>query len=97
LFEKPHFRLGRVNIDVHSIGRQLYEEMHLRTALFDRRDTVRLGNRVRDRAVFDDAAVDEHVLSATHRALIAERGDVAVNLQSGRLFAQFDQVKTLAK
>ena len=40
------------------------EQMHLRAALLDRRDAVGLGDRVRDRAVLDDAAIDEDVLGA---------------------------------
>ena len=52
---------------------------------------------MRDRAVLDDAAVDEDVLGAADRPLIAECRDVAVNLQPGRLLAHFDQVEALAE
>ena len=97
LLEKPHFRFRRVNVDVHSIGRYLNEEVHLGAALFDRRDTVRLGNCMGDRAVLDDAAVDEHVLRTAHRALVAECGNVAVNLQSRGFLANLDQIEALPK
>ena len=39
-----------------------------------------------------DAAVDEDVLRPAHRALLAERRDVAVNRDAGRLLAQLDQI-----
>ena len=60
-------------------GANLHEQVHLRAAFFDRRDAVGLGDGVGDRAVLDDAAVDEDVLRPAHRALIAERRDVAVD------------------
>ena len=52
---------------------------------------------MRDRAVLDDAAVDEDVLGAADRPLVAERGDVAVDLQARRLLAQLDQVEPFAE
>src|SRR4029450_13080438 len=67
--------------------------MDLRTTLLDRRDAVRLGDRVRDGAVLDDAPVDEDVLGAADRTLIAEGGHVAMDLEPGRLLAHLDQIE----
>ena len=97
LFQEPHFGLRRVHVDVDAVGRDLDEEMHLGAALLDRRDAIGLGDRVRDGAVFDDAAVDEDVLGAAHGPLVAERGDVAVDLQAGRFLADLDEVRPLTK
>ena len=67
------------------------------TALLDGRDAVRLGNRVRDGAVPDDAAVDEDVLRAAHRTVVAERGHVAVNRNAPRLLAELQQIQALTE
>ncbi len=56
-----------------------------------------LANRVGDRPIADDAAVDEDVLGTPHRTLIAERGDVPVNRQAASFLADFDQVGPLAE
>ncbi len=97
LFEKAHFRLGRVDVDVDTIRRNPDEQVHLRTALLDGRDAVGLGDGVRDRPVLDDAAVDEDVLSPADRPLIAERGDVALDLEPRGLLADLDQIEPLAE
>ena len=97
LLEEPHLRLRRMDVDVDAVGRNPDEQVHLRAALLDRRDAVGLRNRVRDRAVLDDAAVDEDVLGAADRPLVAERRDVAVNLQAARFLAQLDQIEPLAE
>ncbi len=81
-----------MDVHVDAIGSDLEEEMDLRAALLDRRDTVSLGDRVRDRPVLDDAAVDEHVLLATHWPLIAERGDIPVDLQPAGFLPYLDQI-----
>ena len=54
-------------------GGDLDEQVHLGTALLDRRHAVGGRDGVRDRLVPDDAAVDEHVLGPAHRPLLAER------------------------
>ena len=84
LIEEAHFRLRRMDVDVHAIGRQLDEQVHFRAALLDRRDAVGLLNRVRDRAVATIAAVDEDVLRPAHGSLLAERGDEAAIRDAGR-------------
>ena len=85
--EEPHFRLRRVDVHVHAIGRDAQEQVDFRAALLDRRDAVGLDDRVRDRPVLDDAAVDEDVLRAAGRSLIAERGDIPFDLQAAGLFS----------
>ena len=85
LLAKPHFRLRRVHVDVHAIGRHLEEQMHLGTALLVRRHAVGVDDRVRDGAVLDDAAIDEDVLRTAHRALLRQRGDEAVQPQAAEL------------
>ena len=52
---------------------------------------------MRDGAVLDDAPVDEDVLGAADRSLVAERRDVAVDLQPTRFLAQLDQIEPLAE
>ena len=59
------------------VGRHLDEQVHLRAALLDRRRAVGVDDRVRDRPVLDDPAVDEDVLRAARRPLLGQRGDVA--------------------
>ena len=71
--------------------------MDLGAALLDRRDAVRLHDRVRDGAILDDTAVDEHVLRPTNRTLVAERRNIAVNHQAPSFLAHFDQVGALAE
>ena len=97
LLEEAHFGLGRMHVDVDAVGRNLDEQMDLRAALLDRRDAVGLGNRVRDRAVPDDAAVDEDVLRAAHGPVIAERRDVAVNRDARRVLAELEQIRPIAE
>ena len=97
LLEKPDLRLGRVHVDVDAIRRDLDEQVDLGAALLDRRDAVRLGDRVRDGPVLHDPAVDEDVLRAAHRPLVAERRDVAVDLQAAGFLADLDEVRPLAE
>ena len=52
------------------------------TPLLDRRVAVGLDNRVRDRPVFDDAAVDEDVLRAARRPLLGQRGHVPLDAEA---------------
>ena len=93
LLQEPDFRLCRMHVDVHAIRRDANEEVDLGTAFLDRRDAVRLRNRVRDRPIFDDPAVYENVLRAPDRPLIAERRDVAVDLEASSVLAQLDQIE----
>ena len=70
--------------------------MDLGTALLDRRDAVGLLNRVRDRAVADDAPVDEDVLRTAHRALLAERRDEPADGDAGGLLRDRHEVGPVA-
>jgi hypothetical protein len=86
-----------MHVDVHAVRRDLDEQMDLGAALLDGGDAVSLRDGVRDRPVLDDAAVDEDVLRPADRPLVAERRDVAMNLQAGRLLPDLDQLRTLAE
>ena len=97
LLEKPDLRFRRMHVDVDPVGRNPDEQVDFGAPLLDRRDAVGLGNRVRDGAVLHDAAVDEDVLGAAHRPLIAECRNVAVDLQPRRLLAHFDQIEAFAE
>ena len=97
VLQEPHFRLRRMDVDVDAIRRDAQEQVDLRAALLDRRDAVGLDDRVRDGPVLDDAAVDEDVLRAAGRPLVAERGDVAFDLQAAGLLPDLDQVGALAE
>ena len=88
LLAEAHFRLRRVHVDVERVGRHLDEQVHLRAALLDRRHAVGVDDRVRDRPVLDDAAVDEDVLRAARRPLLGQRRDVAGQPDAARLLAR---------
>ena len=81
LVAEPHLRLGRVHVDVDHVGRHLEEQVDLGAALLDRRDAVSVDDRVRDRLVLDDPAVDEDVLRASPRPLLRQRGHEAVHAE----------------
>ena len=97
LLEEPDFGLGRVDVDVDPVGRDLDEQVDLGATLLDRRDGIGLGDRVRDRPVLDDAAIDEDVLGAADRSLVAEDGDVSMDLQAGRFLPDLDQIGAFAE
>ena len=82
-----------MDVDVDAVGRNLDEQVDLRAALLDGRDAVGVGDRVRDGPVLDDAAVDEDVLLAADRPLVAERGDEPVDRQARRFLVDLDEVR----
>ena len=86
-----------MDVDVDAVRRNLDEEVDLGAALLDRRDAVRLDDRVRDRPVLDDPAVDEDVLLAADRALVAKRRDESVHRQAARFLVDLDEVGALAE
>ena len=96
LLAEADFRLRGVHVHVERVGRHLDEEVHLGAALLDRRLAVGIDDRVRDRTVLDDPAVDEDVLRSARRSLIGERGDETRQLQAARLLLQVDQIVALA-
>ena len=59
-------------------------------------DAVGVDDRVRDRPVLDDAAVDEDVLRPARRPLLGQRRDVAGQPQAAGLLAHLEQVAALA-
>ena len=75
LLTEPHFGLGRMHVHVHRIERHRDEQMHFRTALLDRGDAVGVGDRVRDRPIADQTAIDEDVLRAALRTGLGQRRD----------------------
>jgi hypothetical protein len=62
LLQKSYFGFRRMDVDVHAVGRNLDEEMDFRATLLDGRNAVGLDDRVRNRPILDDPAVDEDVL-----------------------------------
>ena len=70
--------------------------MDLGTPFLDGGDAVRVDDRVRDRAVLDDAAIDEDVLRPARRPLLRQRGDEADNFHLAAVPAHVNQVPTLA-
>ncbi len=96
LIEKPHFGLRRVHVHVHAVGRELDEEMDLGTSLLDRRDAVRLLNRVGNRAVAHHPAIDEDVLRSARRALIGKRRDEPLHADARRVLGDRDEIGTVA-
>ena len=97
LLEKPDFGLRRVHVHVDAIRRDPEEQVHLRAPLLDGRDAVGLDDRVRDRPVLHDAAVDEHVLGAARRPLVAERRDEPFDLQPRGVLTDFDEIGAIAE
>jgi hypothetical protein len=85
-----------MHVHVDAIGWQLDEQMHLGTPFLDRRDAVGLLDRVRDRAVANDPAVDEDVLRASHRPLLAKRGDEPDDGDASGDLLDADQVGPIA-
>ncbi len=68
----------------------------LRAALLDRGGAVGVNDRVCDRTVLDNAAVDEQVLGSARRPLLRQRGDVAEQLDVAGVAANLDQVAPVA-
>ena len=95
--EEPHLRLGRVDVDVDAVRRQLEEQVDLGAALADRRGAVGVDDRVLQRPVADDAAVDEDVLRPADRALLGQRRHEAGDADARRLAEQLDQIGPLAE
>ena len=73
------------------VVRHLDEQVHFRAALLDRRHAVGVDDRVRDRPVLDDAAVDEHVLRPARRPLLGQRRDVAEHLHVAAVAPHLDR------
>ena len=96
LIEEPHLGLRRMHVDVDAIGRQVDQEVHFGAALLDRRHAVGLLNGVGDRAVTDDAAVDEDVLRAARGTLVGKRGHEAAHRDLRRGLGDRHQVGPLA-
>ncbi len=96
LVAEAHFRLRRVDVHIDRRRRHRDEQMHLGTALLDRRNAVGIDDRVRDRAVLDDPPVDEHVLRTARRPLFSQRRDVAHHLDVPGIAADLDEVFPLA-
>src|SRR5678810_747143 len=64
-----------MHVDVDPSDRHLEKQMNLRAALLDGGDTVGLLNRVGDRPIAHDPAIDEHVLWSPHRTLFGQLRD----------------------
>ena len=96
LVAEADLRFRGMDVDVERVRRHPDEQMHLGTALLDRRLAVRIDDRVRDRPILDDAPVDEDVLRTTRRSLLGERRDEAGERHAARVLAQLHQVAALA-
>ena len=59
-------------------------------------DAVGVDDRVRDRPVLDDAAVDEDVLRTARRPLLGERRDVAGHAQPAGFLSDLEEIAPLA-
>ena len=97
LLEKSHFRFGGMDVHVDPIRRYFNKKMNLGAAFLDRGDAVRIADGVSDGAILDDSAVDEDILRAAYRPLVAERRDVAVDLEPGGFLAHLDEIGALAE
>ena len=96
LVAEAHLRLRRVDVHVDRRRRHRDEQVHLGTALLDRRDAVGIDDGVRDGAVLHDPPVDEHVLRAARRPLLRQRRDVAEHLDVAGIAPHLDEVVPLA-
>jgi hypothetical protein len=96
LVEKPHLGLRRMHVDVNSIGRQLDEQVHFGTPFFDRRHAIGLLDRMRDRSIPNDTAIDEDVLRSANRPLLGEGGDEAAHNDPRRGLVDADEVRPVA-
>ena len=86
-----------MDVHVHPVGSDPEEQVHFRASLLDRRDAVGFDDGVRDRPVLHDAAIDEHVLGAADRPLIAEPRHVAFDRQAASFLAHIHEIGTVAE
>jgi hypothetical protein len=97
LVAKSHFSFRRMHVHVDAIGGDFEKEVDLRAAFLYRRVAVGIDNRVRNRLVLDDTAIDEHVLRATRRSLVGQRGDNAPDAEAGQHLSDWDEIGSIAK
>ncbi len=83
-----------MHVDVDPLGRNLDEEVHLGAAFLDGGHCVGRLNRMRNRLVADDAAVDVDVLRAPPRPLLGQRRDVAMDAKSAAFPPHLDQLRS---
>ena len=96
LLDEPHLRLGRVDVDVDALVRQLQEQVHLGAARLDGGAAVGVVHRVQDGPVLHRAAVDEQVLGAAGRPVGGQRRRQTVQPDPRRLLAHLDQPRPIA-
>src|SRR5262245_17160171 len=96
LLAKAHFRLRWVDVDVHAFRRNFQEQVDLGTSLAIRGDAVGIEDRMGNRAVFDDAAVDEDVLGAAGRTRFGKRRNEPKDAQPAHVAAYLDEILAIA-
>jgi hypothetical protein len=95
LLAKSHLCFRRMHVHIDLIRRHLDEQMQLRAPLAVRRDAVGVEDRMRDRAVLDDATVDEDVLRSARRPGVCKRSDEAAHRDDARVTPHVDQVRPI--
>ena len=93
---ETNFRLGRVNVDVDAVSRQLDKQMHFGGSRLEGGVSIRIMDGMSDRPVSHHATVHEHVLRPAGRPLIDQRGRIARDTHTGGLLLHFDQIGSLA-
>jgi hypothetical protein len=81
-----------VHVDVECVGRHLDEQVDFGTPLLDRGLAVGIDDRVRDRLILHDPAVDEQILRSARRSLLGEGRDEARDPHAAGLLAHFHQI-----
>jgi hypothetical protein len=96
LIAEAYLRFRRVHVDVERVRRHVQEQVHFRAAFLDRSDAVGGDDRMRDRPILDDPAVDEEVLRPACRTLLGERCHISVQHDPAGLLVHLQQVIPIA-
>ncbi len=87
---KPHFRLARMDVDIHQVWRQFHEQHHRGMAIAMQHVGIRRPHGMRHQLVAHEAAVDEHELLVTRRAGVTWKRCPAANGELRRFRCDLD-------
>ncbi len=82
---KTHFGLGRVNVDIHLLGRHLHKQQHHGKGRGRKNIAVGLAHRVHEQAIAHQPAIDEAVDGVAIEFLKLRLGSEAGDAQRSRL------------
>ncbi len=85
----------RMDVDVDLIGRKLQKQKGDRISARHQQPAIRLAERVLQRAVLDEAAIEEQILALPRRTVFA--GMANVTPQTGRVGLRFDPYQAVGQ